>query len=98
MTSEDASLIERIRDNWESDRVEDVKLVKVRDLRDSLRARRVESDTQFLDVYRNSTNSAYPTNPKTYFSIFAGRQRYLEILFRYLTKFLDEGVIDEVHL
>jgi len=45
-----------------------------------------------------SGTSNGPSKPKTYFAIFSGRQRYLEILFRYVTKFLDDGLIDEVHL
>jgi len=45
-----------------------------------------------------TTRTTSPSKPKTIFAIFSGRQRYLEILFRYVTKFLDDGLIDEVHL
>lgn len=50
------------------------------------------------EARNNKLESSGPVTPKTYFAIFSGRQRYLEILFRYVTKFLDDGLIDEVHL
>jgi len=50
------------------------------------------------ELGENRTIDPIGERPKTYFAIFSGRQRYLEILFQYITKFLDEGLIDEVHL
>mgnify|MGYP003344361032 CR=1 FL=1 len=45
------------------------------------------------------TNSNEPIlNRKVIFSIFAGRQRYLTILFRYLDTMLKMNIIHEIHL
>jgi len=60
----------------------------------------LEKDLRIAKETRTKTGSTSgsTSKPKTYFAIFSGRQRYLEILFRYVTKFLDDGLIDEVHL
>jgi len=53
---------------------------------------------QDLIAAKEARSTKSNSKPKTIFAIFSGRQRYLEILFRYVTKFLDDGLIDEVHL